>query len=59
MDDALSAALILREKKSEKRQRYFNMSNRDLGKASQPGGELYGIEVTNDGLVIFPAVCCW
>ena len=29
------------------------MSTRDLGKASQPSGELYGIEVTNNGLVIF------
>ncbi|RRD70317.1 MULTISPECIES: heme-binding protein [unclassified Desulfovibrio] len=33
--------------------RYFNMSTADLGSASQPGKELYGIEVTNGGLVIF------
>lgn len=33
--------------------RYFNMSTADLGAAAQPGKELYGIEVTNDGLVIF------
>ena len=31
----------------------FNMSTADLGAASQPGQELYGIEVTNGGLVIF------
>ena len=29
------------------------MSTAQLGAASQPGKELYGIEVTNDGLVIF------
>ena len=33
--------------------RYFNMSTAQLGAASQPGKELYGIEVTNRGLVIF------
>ena len=33
--------------------RFFNMSTAQLGAASQPGKELYGIEVTNDGLAIF------
>lgn len=33
--------------------RYFNMSTADLGAAAQPGKELFGIEVTNHGLVIF------
>lgn len=33
--------------------RMFNMSTLDFGAASQPGKELYGIEVTNGGLVIF------
>ncbi len=33
--------------------RYFNMSTRDLGAASQVGKPLYGIEVSNNGLVIF------
>ncbi|ATD64297.1 heme-binding protein [Neisseria weixii] len=33
--------------------RYFNMSARGLGNAAQPGKELYGIEVTNNGLAIF------
>lgn len=33
--------------------RYFNMSTAELGAASQPGKSLYGIEVTNNGLVIF------
>jgi uncharacterized protein GlcG (DUF336 family) len=34
--------------------RYFNMSTRALGAASVPGQPLYGIEVSNDGLVLFP-----
>ncbi len=33
--------------------RLFNMSTADLGAAAQPGGELFGIEVTNGRLVIF------
>ena len=33
--------------------RFFNMSSADLGAAAQPGKELFGIEVTNGGLVIF------
>lgn len=33
--------------------RLFNMSSAALGAAAQPGQELYGIEVTNGGLVIF------
>ncbi len=33
--------------------RYFNMSTRALGAASQVGKPLYGIEISNDGLVIF------
>lgn len=33
--------------------RYFNMSSAELGAAAQPGKELYGIEATNGGLVIF------
>ena len=33
--------------------RYFNMTTRALGAASQPGKSLYGIEVSNDGLILF------
>ncbi len=33
--------------------RYFNMSTRALGAASQVGKSLYGIEVSNDGLILF------
>ena len=57
MDDAFIGSIDIAQKdiaqKKAKTARYFNMSTRDLGKASQPSGELYGIEVTNDGLVIF------
>lgn len=33
--------------------RFFNMSTATLGAAAQPGQELFGIEATNGGLVIF------
>lgn len=33
--------------------RYFNMPTRALGAASQPGQSLYGIEVSNNGLILF------
>lgn len=33
--------------------RYFNMTTRALGAASQVGKSLYGIEVSNDGLILF------
>jgi hypothetical protein len=31
------------------------MNTGDLGAASQPGGSLYNIEVSNDGLITFPS----
>jgi uncharacterized protein GlcG (DUF336 family) len=34
--------------------RYFDMPTEELGKLSQPGGPLYGIEVSNGGLITFP-----
>lgn len=39
--------------KKAKTARYFNMPTSALTAASQPGQELYGIETTNQGLVIF------
>ncbi|QGY41801.1 heme-binding protein [Pseudodesulfovibrio cashew] len=33
--------------------RYFNMSTRTLGSVSQVGQPLYGIEASNDGLILF------
>ena len=32
---------------------YFQMPSAEIGKLSQPGGPLYGIEITNGGLVSF------
>lgn len=33
---------------------YFDMDSGELGKLSQPGGDLYGIEISNGGLISFP-----
>jgi uncharacterized protein GlcG (DUF336 family) len=34
--------------------RYFDLPTEELGQLSQPGGPLYGIEVSNGGLITFP-----
>ncbi|MBT0606780.1 GlcG/HbpS family heme-binding protein [Aequorivita echinoideorum] len=34
--------------------RYFNMNSGEIGKLSQPGGSLFGIEHSNGGLISFP-----
>jgi uncharacterized protein GlcG (DUF336 family) len=34
--------------------RYFDMPTEAIGALSQPGGPLYGIEVSNGGLITFP-----
>ncbi len=34
--------------------RYFDLPTGELGALSQPGGPLYGIEVSNGGLITFP-----
>jgi uncharacterized protein GlcG (DUF336 family) len=34
--------------------RFFNLPTQELGNLSQPGGPLYGIEVSNGGLITFP-----
>ncbi|MDO1509995.1 MULTISPECIES: heme-binding protein [unclassified Neisseria] len=52
MDNAFLGSIDIAERKA-RTARYFNMSTRELGKASQPGQPLYGIEVTNGGLVLF------
>ncbi|MGZ8192613.1 MAG: GlcG/HbpS family heme-binding protein [Methylobacter sp.] len=33
---------------------YFAMPSGEIGKLSQPGGSLYGIEHSNEGLITFP-----
>jgi len=34
--------------------RWFDMNTGEIGKLSQPGGPLYGIEHSNGGLITFP-----
>ena len=34
--------------------RFFDMPTGEIGKLSQPGGSLYNIEHSNDGLITFP-----
>ena len=34
--------------------RLFDMNTGEIGKLSQPGGSLYNIEHSNDGLITFP-----
>lgn len=40
--------------KKAKTARYFDMPSGEIGKLSQPGGSLYNIEHSNDGLISFP-----
>lgn len=46
-----SADISMRKAKTA---RYFDMPTGELGKLSQPGGPLYQIEHSNDGLITFP-----
>ena len=52
MDDAFIGSVDISIKKAVTA-RFFNMSTRTLGAASQVGQSLYGIEVSNDGLILF------
>lgn len=52
MDGAFLGSIDISAKKA-KTARFFNMSTADLGSVSGPGQELYGIETTNNGLVVF------
>lgn len=52
MDGAFLGSIDISAKKA-KTARYFNMSTAQLGAVSGPGQELYGIETTNNGLVVF------
>jgi uncharacterized protein GlcG (DUF336 family) len=40
--------------KKAKTANYFDMNSGEIGKLSQPGGALYGIEISNNGLISFP-----
>lgn len=52
MDGAFLGSIDISAKKA-KTARFFNMSSAQLGSVSGPGQELYGIETTNNGLVVF------
>lgn len=52
MDGAFLGSIDVSIKKA-RTARLFNMSSKELGALAQPGQPLYGIEVTNEGLVVF------
>jgi len=52
MDGAWLGSLDISIKKAQTAV-YFQMPSAEIGKLSQPGGSLYGIEVTNGGIVSF------
>lgn len=53
MDNAWLGSVDIAIKKA-KTARFFDMPTGNLGQASQPGGSLYNIEVSNGGLITFP-----
>ncbi len=53
MDEAWLGSIDIALKKA-KTARFFNMNTGDIGGLSQPGGSLYNIEHSNDGLITFP-----
>lgn len=52
MDDAMLGCADIAIKKA-KTARLFNNDSGEIGKLSQPGGSLYGIEQSNGGLISF------
>ncbi|QGM96975.1 GlcG/HbpS family heme-binding protein [Methylocystis parvus] len=53
MDDAWVGSIDISMKKARTAV-FFGMPTGEIGKLSQPGGPLYGIEHSNDGLITFP-----
>ncbi|MDT0643982.1 heme-binding protein [Zunongwangia sp. F363] len=53
MDGAWLGSVDIAIKKAETA-RYFDMDTGEIGKISQPGESLYGIEHSNGGLITFP-----
>jgi uncharacterized protein GlcG (DUF336 family) len=53
MDGAWIGSIDISIKKA-KTARYFDMPTGEIGKLSQPGKPLYGIEHSNEGLITFP-----
>ena len=53
MDGAWLGSIDIAIKKA-RTARFFDMNTGEIGKLSQPGGPLYNIEHSNDGLISFP-----
>lgn len=53
MDGAWLGSVDVSIKKA-KTARFFDMNSGDIGELSQPGGSLYNIEHSNQGLITFP-----
>ncbi|MEX0742358.1 MAG: heme-binding protein [Phycisphaeraceae bacterium] len=53
MDDAWIGSIDIAQKKA-RTARFFNMPTGAIGGLSQPGGDLYNIEHSNNGLITFP-----
>jgi len=53
MDDAWVGSIDVAIKKA-KTSCYFAMPSGELGKLSQPGGSLFSIEHSNEGMITFP-----
>jgi len=53
MDDAWIGSIDIALRKA-KTARYFNMESGEIGKLSQPGGQVWQIEHSNGGLITFP-----
>ncbi|PBQ32241.1 glycolate utilization protein [Sphingobacteriaceae bacterium] len=57
MDGAWLGSIDISMKKA-RTARYFNMDTGIIGSLSQPGGSLYNIEHSNNGLITFPGGVC-
>ena len=53
MDDAWVGSIDISQKKA-KTAVFFGMATGEIGKLSQPGAPLFGIEHSNEGLITFP-----
>ena len=53
MDGAWLGSIDIALKKA-RTARFFDMNTGEIGKLSQPGGALFNIEHSNDGLITFP-----
>lgn len=52
MNDAWLGSIDIAIKKA-RTARFFDRPSADIGKLSQPGGPIYGVEHSNDGLITF------